>query len=110
MAKGNRNKSEAEPTPGGRSLLEVAWNAYEAGDAVLARRAAKRVLAGAASGADEALAKKISKQLFVGAGETDARQVAAELAARTRVAAKPYAFALLAAAIWWVMIALAHRG
>lgn len=110
MAKAKRNKAEAAPLDGGaKSLLEVAWRAYEAGDCVLVRRAAKLLLAGQPGEADESLAKKLSKLLFVAAGEADAKQVATELAARTRVAPKPYLFALMAAAIWLLMIAIAHR-
>lgn len=110
MAKAKRNKAEAgQPDGGAKSLLDVAWRAYEAGDSLLARRAAKLLLAGQPREADESLAKKLSKQLFVGVPEADARQVAAELAARTKVAPKPYLFALMAAAIWLLMIAIAHR-
>ncbi len=111
MAKGKRNKSEAaQLDSGGKALLDVAWRAYEAGDTVLARRAAKLLLAGAPKEADESLAKKLAKQLFVGGIEADARQVATELTARTRSAPKPYLFALMALAIWLVMIAIANRG
>ena len=110
MAKGKRNRSEApKADSGGKSLLDVAWRAYEAGDAVIARRAAKLLLAGAGKDSDEAVAKKVGKQLFVGAPEVDAKQVAAELIARTRVAPKPYLFALMAAAIWLIMLAIANR-
>ena len=47
MAKGKRNKADKldKPEPAGadgKSLLDVAWRAYQAGDVVLARRAADR--------------------------------------------------------------------
>ena len=110
MAKAKRIKSEPAPVvSGAASLLDVAWRAYEAGDTVLARRAARLVLAGASRDADEAVAKKVSKLLFVGVPDADARQVATELNARTKVALRPYLFALMAAAIWLFMIVIANR-
>ena len=111
MAKGKRNKEEAPPADSGaKSLLDVAWRAYQAGNSVLARKAANLLLSGTPKEADESLAKKLGKQLFVGKPEdSSAKQVATELSARTRMAAKPYLFALMAAAIWLVMVAIANR-
>ena len=114
MAKGKRNKADSAPDPGSaekpKSLLDDAWRAYEAGDSVLARKASALLLASAPKEADESLAKKLGKQLFVGVADADAKQVATELAARTKATAKPLLFAVMAAAIWLGLLAIATRG
>lgn len=113
MAKGKRNKAEAvvaAEAPAGRSLLEVAWKAYQAGDMVVARRASRLVLAGAARDADEVVAKKLGKDFFAAGHVTDARQVAQELLQRTNPPLKPYLLAGAAALIWVVLLVIAHRG
>ena len=115
MAKGKRNKADKldklEPAGAdGKSLLDVAWRAYQAGDVVLARRAAKLVMAGGAKDADEVLAKKLGKELFAAGHETDARQVAQDLITRTNPAPKPFLLAGAAALIWVVLLAIANRG
>src|SRR3954454_1835466 len=105
MAKSKRNKpEEASAQSDGSSLLEVAWRAYEAGDAVMARRAAKLVLSGGAKASDESVARRLGPVLFVGAPPVDARQVAAEIAARTRSDYKPYVFVVIAAVIWVLLV------
>ena len=111
MAKGKRGKSDKLEAAGaeGKSLLEVAWRAYQDGDMVLARRAAKLVLAGAAKDADEALAKKLGKELFSSTSDADARRVAQDLVDRTNPAPKPFLLAGAAALIWVVLLAIASR-
>lgn len=99
-------KAEAEA---GKSLLEVAWKAYAAGDQVTARRAAQLVLAGAAKDADEAQAKKIGKELFAAGYEADARTVATEIVTRTKMPPKPFLLALAAGLIWVVLLLIATR-
>src|SRR4029079_3922387 len=101
MAKGKRGKSEKTEAVAseGKSLLEVAWRAYQAGDMVLARRASKLVLAGANKGADEPSAKKLGKELFAAGHETNAREVAQDLLNRTNPAPKPFLLAGAAALI-----------
>ena len=112
MAKGKRSKADKPEAAhaDGKSLLDVAWRAYQAGDMVLARRASKLVLAGGAKEADEALAKKLGKELFAAGHEADARQVAADLIHRTNPAPKPFLLAGAAALIWVVLLAIAARG
>jgi hypothetical protein len=112
MGKSKRNKAESQASieqAAGKSLLDVAWRAYEAGDSVMARRAANLLLAGAGKDADEAVAKRVGKQLFATSVEVDARQVATELVARTKMAPKPYYFALMTAALWLFMVLIANR-
>ena len=111
MAKAKRNKPEpVAAATDSKSLLDVAWRAYEAGDSVLARRAAKLLLSDGPREADESLAKKLGRQLFVGGPEVDARAVAAEISARTNTALKPYLFGALAAVIWVLLVLIAQRG
>jgi hypothetical protein len=114
MAKGKRKpdkQDKAEPVAApGKSLLDAAWKAYQAGDMVMARRAARLVLAGGAKDADEALAKKLGKELFAEGHVADARQVAQDLLNRTNPAPKPFLLAGAAALIWVVLLAIAHRG
>ena len=112
MAKGKRGKSDKLEAAGaeGKCLLDVAWRAYQAGDMVVARRAAKLVLAGAAKDADEVFAKKLGKELFSSTTEADARRVAADLVERTNPPPKPFLLAGAAALIWVVLLAIASRG
>lgn len=112
MAKGKRDKADKVEVASaeGKSLLDVAWRAYEAGDMVLTRRAAKLLLAGAAKDADETLAKKVGKQLFAVGHETNAREVAQDLLERTNPAPKPFLLAGAAALIWVLLLVIANRG
>ena len=111
MAKPKRDKpvrdepaSEAEAP---KSVLEAAWQAFQAGDVVLARRAARQVIAGPRE-ADEAAAKKLARVLFAGQ-EATATQVAEDIALRTGVPPRPYWFALVAALIWVGLLLLSRR-
>ena len=115
MAKGKRGKSDnqvkSEPASAdGKSLLDVAWRSYQAGDMVVARRAARLVLAGGAKDADEVLAKKLGKELFAAGHVADARQVAQDLVNRTNPAPQPFLLAGAAALIWVVLLMIANRG
>ncbi len=94
---------------GEKSLLGVAWTAYQAGDQVVARRAAQLLLAGASKDADEAQAKKIGKELFVTDQVADAKAVAAEILLRTRMPPKPFLLAAAAGLIWLVLMLIATR-
>ncbi len=111
MAKGKRGKQDKAETAGseGKSLLDVAWRAYQAGDVVVARRAAKLVLAGGAKEADEALARKLGKELFAAGHETNSQEVARDLIERTNPPPKPFLLAGAAALIWVVLLAIASR-
>ncbi|MBL8952431.1 MAG: hypothetical protein JNK82_16745 [Myxococcaceae bacterium] len=75
----------------GKSALEAALRAYEAGDVVTARRTAARVVAGATAD-DQAAARKVAKALHGDddKGEAQAELLAGELAQRTRPIARPY--------------------
>ncbi|MFZ5470492.1 MAG: hypothetical protein ACOZIN_13735 [Myxococcota bacterium] len=89
------------------SLLRAAFEAYEAGDVVQARRAAKRALADF-SPADKNAAKELGKKLFADSKvPTEPRELAEELLRRTEIHWKPYVFAGVALAIILLMIVLA---
>ncbi len=116
MAKGKRGKADKveaslfDAKAEGKSLLDVAWRSYQAGDMVMARRAARLVLAGGAKDADEVLAKKLGKELFAASHEATASEVAADLVKRTNPPPKPFLLAGAAALIWVVLLAIANRG
>ncbi len=102
MAKGNK-------TENGRSVLRVAYDAFQRGDMVQARTLAQAVLAGQVGKDDpkaaEELAKKLSIEGAVVAETPEA--VARELISRTIVPPKPYLFVAAAAATFVVLVILA---
>jgi hypothetical protein len=113
MAKGGRDKE-------GKSALEQAWRALEAGDVVSARRLATQV-ATAPTSDDEAAAARVSQWLIgdrsakgqpVREGELlpdapDARALANNMLARIRPPARPYLWALGGAAAFAGLLVLA---
>jgi hypothetical protein len=123
MAKGRQKRKERESAgdepalvakalPG--SLLSLAFQSYEAGDMVLARRAAKAALAKEPTAKDVEAARKIAPALFDPPVGKDAppvpnspKDVAQELLARTEVAAKPYLFVAVGVALIVLLIVLA---
>jgi len=107
MAK--KQKKERASEPAGRSTLENAFAAYQQGDVVTARKGAQLVLA-KAEPADEDFAKKtLGKELFAPEKEVSAAEAAKELLARTRPFPKAYIFAGLTAAVYLLMLFIAHR-
>jgi hypothetical protein len=116
MAKSSsKRKEKPKGTPDlGRapaSLLKVAYGAFEQGDKVLARKAAKRLLElPEVSKADEAAAKEISPLLFASTEKAPPRapkEIATELIDRMGVPPQVYIFGGLAAAIIVLLIILA---
>ena len=115
MAKGAHKRKEKESSAGTGSLLELAFSHYEAGDALSARRFAKKLLEAPASPADEAAVKKIAAELIAppeGHGAPTpptptAHELAKLIIGHTRVPPRAYAFAALAASLWLGMIGLA---
>ncbi len=111
MAKAQKKrKMPAKAQPG--SPLKVAFECYEAGDALLARKAARQVLAMAPEERArlESEAKKMARKLFPPDENRPAptvEDVAREIAARTEVPPKAYLFAPVAAAIIGLMVLLA---
>ncbi|MBI3183700.1 MAG: hypothetical protein HYZ28_16300 [Myxococcales bacterium] len=90
-------------------MLRLAFEAYEAGDVVMARRAAHRVLS-EKEPASDAEARELAKSLFAPGKEKEkptAKEVAEEILSRTEVPRKAYLFAAIAAAIILLMLALA---
>lgn len=101
-------KSSKEKDRDGKSPLEAAYRALEAGDAVGARRAARLVIASPSS-EDQAAAKRVSKLLN---GETDSNDATAELVAndiikRTSPVLRPYLWALGGAAAYAALVTMA---
>jgi hypothetical protein len=84
MAKSSKDKD-------GKSALEAALRAYEAGDMVGARRTARKVIAGATS-EDQAAAKRVAKALHGDddKGEAQAELLAGEIVKRGSPILRPY--------------------
>lgn len=105
MAKGNKQDQS-------RSVLKLAYEAFDRGDSVQARRLAKAVLAGQVGRDDEKASVELARLLSIeGAvvAETPAA-VAAEIASRTIVAPRPYLFvAAVASAFIGLVILAAYR-
>lgn len=92
-----------------RSVLKVAYEAFERGDAIQARSLAKEVLAGKVGRDDEKVAAELGPQLSIEGAvvEGTPAAVAKEIISRTIVAPPPYLFVgvILAAFITLVIIA-----
>ena len=88
MAKSNKDKD-------GKSALEAAYRALEAGDVVSARRTARRVITGATA-EDQAAARRVAKLLHGDdvKGEAQAELLAGEIVKRGSPIARPY--------LWWL--------
>jgi hypothetical protein len=109
-APGKRAKDSTEgqaPT----SVLEAAWQAYGAGDSLMARRLAGQVVASGGTAKDAETAKRIAKTLFVTGdpriATPDTVEVARELASRTGPPTKTYLFVGLALGIFLLLTLLA---
>ncbi len=115
MAKTARKPKAKEPSPSpGKapsSALQAAFDAYQLGDVVAARRLTERVLA-APTPQDEASAQRLATPLF-GDGkpgekrQVSAAEVATDLRKRLETPPKLYLFALMAALIMAGLITLA---
>ncbi|MFT3842380.1 MAG: hypothetical protein QM723_35645 [Myxococcaceae bacterium] len=107
--KDKQAKAEAGQAVNPDSRLEMAFDAYQAGDQVQARKAAQAVLAGPQA-ADEDYARKVmGKELFAPEREVTAADAAKELIARTRPYPKAYVFAGLTAGVFLLMLFIASR-
>ena len=110
MAKGSKKEKSTESTAAlSRSVLSAAWERFEVGDVVEARRLAKAVLEGQVGPDDERAAKALAKELSTPTsvvGEA-VPEVAAAMLARTRPVATAYWFAVLALAILTGLVVLA---
>lgn len=102
MAKGTQQNS-------GRSVLRVAYDAFERGDMVQARQLAQAVLDGKVgkddASAAEALAVKLSSEVAKVTPTVEA--VAKELISRSIIPPRPYIFVGIAAATWVLLVVLA---
>lgn len=107
MAKSSKDRAD------GKSALEAALRAYEAGDIVGARRTARRVIASPAA-EDQAAAKRVAKVLHGDddKGETQAELLAQELVKRGSPILRPYLWAIggVSAYLLLVVMALVRYG
>lgn len=112
MAKAKKKNQEqaaavaAEPS---KSVLVAAYQAFQRGDMVTARRLCRDVLAGKKGPDDERAAEELSKTLSseltpVGGSVED---VAKDLLSRTKGPPRPYVFALLSTSIFVLLVVLA---
>ena len=102
MAKGNKQDHS-------RSVLHLAFEAFQRGDSVQARELAKAVLAGKVGKDDEKVAVELARKLSIeGAvvAETPTA-VANELISRTIVPPRPYLFVAAVAATFIGLVILA---
>jgi hypothetical protein len=100
-------KAAKEKDKDGRSTLDAAFRAFQAGDAVGARRLAKQVIQ-APTGDDQAAVKRVAKGL-VGddAQDAHAETLAAEIVKRTRPIRLPYLWAVGGALAYALLVVLA---
>lgn len=105
MAKRKESESQAQPR---QSILEAAWNAFEAGDMVEARRLATAVVNGQAGRDDEAVAVALAKAMTgtVAVGESPV-DVAKALVERTQVVRKSYMWAAVSLSVFALLVTLA---
>jgi hypothetical protein len=113
MAKGNKDKGAD-----GRSALEAALKAYEAGDVVTARRTAGRVIA-VPTPEDQAAAKRVARQLhgegdpskaqlgFSDTQEAQAERLAQEIINRGKPILRPYLWFLGGATAYLLLMVMA---
>jgi hypothetical protein len=113
---GKMGKAKKEQkTDDSRSILKLAFDAYQRGDSVQARELAQAVLAGKLGRGDEAAAPELAKTLSAEGStitETPAA-VAAELVSRTMPPVKSYWFAAAVALTFLTLVILAtvrYRG
>lgn len=92
-----------------RSVLQIAFQAFERGDAVWARAMANEVLAGRTARDEAAVAKSLAHTLSAEGAPVDEspQAVAQELIDRTTAPLKPVVFAGLAAFVFVLLVALA---
>jgi hypothetical protein len=105
-------KAAKEKDKDGKSTLEAAFRALQAGDAIGARRAAKQVIASPSSD-DTAAAKRVGKALLGDdAGDPHAETVAADIVRRTQLVPRVYLWALGGAVAYagLLMMALVRYG
>jgi hypothetical protein len=100
-----KNKAESSS----HSVLKVAYDAFERGDAVLARSLALEVLAGKVGKDDPEVAKDLARELSAPGAPVDEspQAVAQDLLSRTKVLPKPYLFAGVVAAVYLLLVVLA---
>lgn len=109
MAKPKKDKEKEQKTEDARSVLKVAFEAYQRGDSVQARSLAQEVLAGKVGRDDEKVAVELAKALQ-GEGaviEANAAAVAKELVTRTLPPSKSYLFAGAVAFTYLTLVILA---
>lgn len=97
MAKGKKKESR-------QSVLDLAFEAYERGDAVRARALANEVLAGKRGADDEAAAAELAVTLDA---EPSIEGVARNIASRTVVPPRPYVFVAAVVTAFIILVVIA---
>lgn len=102
MAKPKKDESS-------RSVLKLAYEAFQRGDAVQTRALAKEVVAGKVGRDDEKVAAELAKELSIeGAVVAESpKAVAEELISRTIVPLKPYVMVAAVAAAFVTLVIIA---
>jgi hypothetical protein len=109
MAKGSKKDKATGSAPVPRSVLSAAWERFELGDVVEARRLAQAVLDGQVGPDDPRAAKSLAKELSTPTavvGEA-VPEVATAMLVRIRPVAAAYWFAVLALSILTGLVLLA---
>ena len=101
MAKGHKDQD-------GKSALDAAFHALEAGDVVTARRTAQRVIS-APTAEDQAAVRRVGRLLHGDDDEGDAQAelLAGEIVRRTRPALRPYLWAAGGVAAYALLLVMA---
>jgi hypothetical protein len=110
MAKHAPSAQEVVLPATGRSVLRAAWERFEAGDAVEARRLALAALGGARGSDDEAAAQELAQAMRETPGlrvEPTVASVAQALATRTLPPPRSYLFAVLTVSLLCALVTLA---
>jgi hypothetical protein len=91
------------------SVLKVAFEAFQEGDAVQARALALQVLAGKVGRDDPAVAKELAAKLSTPEQPVDEspQAVAQDLLSRTKVPGKPYLFAAVVLTVYLLLVVMA---
>lgn len=100
----------AKSNSGNRSVLKLAYEAFQRGDAVLARQLGQAVLAGKVGRDDEKVAGELAKEFSTDEApiEGTPAAVAQELVSRTIVPPRPYIFVAAVAGTFLGLVLLAH--
>lgn len=100
----------AKSNNGNRSVLKLAYEAFQRGDAVQARQLGQAVLTGKVGKDDDKVAVELAKEFSTDENPIAATPaaVAQELISRTIVPPRPYIFVAAVAGTFLALVLLAH--